>query len=61
MPVQYISRLVFDRKHENLCLVKDDRVAGAICFRIFPSQDFAEIVFCAIAANEQVKVSEFGN
>jgi len=30
-------------------------VAGAICFRTFPSRGFSEIVFCAVTSNEQVK------
>lgn len=29
---------------------------GGICFRMFPTQNFAEIVFCAVTSNEQVKV-----
>lgn len=29
---------------------------GGICFRMFPSQGFTEIVFCAVTSNEQVKV-----
>ena len=34
---------------------KSDTVAGAICFRTFPSRGFSEIVFCAVTSNEQVK------
>ena len=30
-------------------------VIGGICFRPFPTQAFAEIVFCAITSTEQVK------
>uniref|UniRef100_T1JCV1 histone acetyltransferase n=1 Tax=Strigamia maritima TaxID=126957 RepID=T1JCV1_STRMM len=55
MPKEYISRLVFDPKHKTLALVKDKRVIGGICFRMFPSQGFTEIVFCAVTSNEQVK------
>ena len=55
MPKEYISRLVFDPKHKTLALIKDDRVIGGICFRMFPSQGFSEIVFCAVTSNEQVK------
>ena len=32
------------------------KVIGGICFRMFPSQGFTEIVFCAVTSNEQVKV-----
>lgn len=55
MPKEYITRLVFDPKHRCLALVKDNNVIGGICFRMFPSQGFTEIVFCAVTSNEQVK------
>ncbi|XP_014664151.1 PREDICTED: histone acetyltransferase KAT2A-like isoform X2 [Priapulus caudatus] len=56
MPKEYITRLVFDPKHKCMCLIKDDnKVIGGICFRIFPTQGFTEIVFCAVTSNEQVK------
>lgn len=55
MPREYITRLVFDPKHKCLALVKDNRVIGGICFHMFPSQGFSEIVFCAVSSNEQVK------
>ncbi|PAA90919.1 hypothetical protein BOX15_Mlig015281g1 [Macrostomum lignano] len=55
MPKEYIARLVFDPKHKNLVLVKRDQVSGGICFRMFPTQGFTEIVFCAVIFNEQVK------
>ncbi|NXT86466.1 KAT2A acetyltransferase, partial [Anhinga rufa] len=44
------------RKHKTLALIKDGRVIGGICFRMFPTQGFTEIVFCAVTSNEQVKV-----
>jgi len=55
MPRDYIARLVFDNRHRTLVLVKQDRVIGGICFRLFPTQRFSEVVFCAVTANEQVK------
>ncbi|VDO81539.1 unnamed protein product [Soboliphyme baturini] len=55
MPREYVARLVFDYKHKNMVLVKKGEVVGGVCFRMFPSQGFTEIVFCAITANEQVK------
>jgi len=55
MPKEYITRLVFDPKHKCLALVKENRVIGGICFRMFPTQGFTEIVFCAVTSNEQVK------
>uniref|UniRef100_A0A673J5W4 Histone acetyltransferase n=1 Tax=Sinocyclocheilus rhinocerous TaxID=307959 RepID=A0A673J5W4_9TELE len=55
MPKEYITRLVFDPKHKTLSLIKDGRVIGGVCFRMFPTQGFTEIVFCAVTSNEQVK------
>ena len=52
---EYITRLVFDPKHKTLALIKDGRPIGGICFRMFSSQGFSEIVFCAVTSNEQVK------
>ena len=43
-------------KHYSLVLMKERRVIGGICFRPFIQQSFAEIVFCAVAANEHLKV-----
>lgn len=50
----------FNRKHKTLALIKDGRVIGGICFRMFPTQGFTEIVFCAVTSNEQVKVYNKG-
>jgi hypothetical protein len=36
--------------------MKMGRIVGGICFRPFVEQGFIEIAFCAITANEQVKV-----
>lgn len=55
MPKLYITRLVFDPKHQNLVLLENDKVIGGICFRMFPSQDFSEIVFLAVCGSKQVK------
>lgn len=55
MPKEYITRLVFDPKHKTLALIKEGVVIGGICFRMFPTQGFTEIVFCAVSSNEQVK------
>ncbi|KAK7005041.1 histone acetyltransferase KAT2B [Biomphalaria glabrata] len=55
MPKEYITRLVFDPKHKCLVLVKHNHVIGGICFRMFPTQCFTEIVFCAVTSSEQVK------
>ena len=55
MPREYISQFVFDTKHKTLALIKRGRPIGGICFRMFPSQGFTEIVFCAVTSQEQVK------
>lgn len=55
MPKEYITRLVFDPKHRTLALIKDNKPIGGICFRMFPSQGFTEIVFLAVTSCEQVK------
>ncbi|KAI0383019.1 histone acetyltransferase GCN5 [Hypomontagnella monticulosa] len=56
MPKDYIARLVYDRSHLSLALVKPplDVVAG-VTFREFRDRKFAEIVFCAVSSDQQVK------
>lgn len=59
MPRPYVSRLVFDRKHESLALLKkvdnDYIVMGGCCYRPFREQKFAEIAFLAISHTVQVR------
>ncbi|KAJ1024625.1 hypothetical protein NDA13_004553 [Ustilago tritici] len=56
MPREYISRLVFDRNHQSMAIVKRGlQVVGGITYRPFKQRKFAEIVFCAITSTEQVK------
>ncbi|CAO3590351.1 unnamed protein product [Absidia cylindrospora] len=56
MPKEYIARLVYDRNHCSIALIRHPmKVIGGICYRPFNEQEFAEIVFCAIASTEQVK------
>lgn len=55
MPKEYIVRLVFDRNHRSLVLLKHNKVYGAISFRPYHEQGFLEIAFCAITATEQGK------
>ncbi|XP_075217485.1 gcn5 acetyltransferase [Lycorma delicatula] len=55
MPMEYISRLLFDPEHKTLVLLKDKRPIGGICFRTFATQGFTEIVFCVISSVLQVK------
>ncbi len=62
MPREYITRLVYDRKHEGLAILRHTlspgsrpTVIGGITYRLFPDRGFCEIVFCAISSSEQVK------
>lgn len=59
MPRPYVSRLVFDRKHESLALLKKSGgefvVMGGCCYRPFHEQKFGEIAFLAISHTEQVR------
>ncbi|KGO64539.1 Acyl-CoA N-acyltransferase [Penicillium italicum] len=56
MPKDYIARLVYDRSHLSMAIVKHPlEVVGGITYRPFNSRKFAEIVFCAISSDQQVK------
>lgn len=55
MPVEYIARLVLDKNHKALAIVKNKTIIGGIQFRPFPDRGFIEIVFCAIMVTEQVR------
>ncbi len=60
MPREYIARLIYDRNHLSMAIVRGVdtgkiEVIGGITYRPFNHRKFAEIVFCAIASNEQVK------
>lgn len=56
MPKDYIARLVFDRAHLSMAIVKMPlEVIGGITFRSFQDRKFAEIVFCAVSSHQQVK------
>ncbi|KAG0100219.1 histone acetyltransferase [Podila epicladia] len=56
MPREYIARLVYDRNHYSMAIVKAPLIVlGGITYRPFNHRKFAEIVFCAITSSEQVK------
>ncbi|KAF4945610.1 hypothetical protein FGADI_11791 [Fusarium gaditjirri] len=56
MPKDYIARLVYDRTHLSIAIVKKPLdVIGGISFREFRARKFAEIVFCAVSSDQQVK------
>ena len=57
MPKEYIVKLDCDRNHESLVIMRNKtKVIGGICYRLYPTQRFAEIAFLAVTATEQVKV-----
>lgn len=55
MPREYIVRLVMDRRHVSMGLMRQGRIIGGICYRPYHEQRFGEIAFCAISGTEQVK------
>ncbi|KAF2839459.1 putative histone acetyltransferase [Patellaria atrata CBS 101060] len=56
MPKDYIARLVYDRTHLSMAIVKKPlEVVGGITYRPFKGRQFAEIVFCAVSSDQQVK------
>ncbi|KAG7838533.1 hypothetical protein KL943_000609 [Ogataea angusta] len=56
MPKAYIARLVYDRSHVSIAVVRKPlHVVGGVTYRPFESHEFAEIVFCAISSTEQVR------
>ncbi|XP_061369075.1 histone acetyltransferase GCN5-like [Gastrolobium bilobum] len=55
MPKEYIVRLLMDRSHKSVMVIRRNHVVGGITYRPYASQKFGEIAFCAITADEQVK------
>ncbi|CCE82026.1 Piso0_002719 [Millerozyma farinosa CBS 7064] len=56
MPREYIARLVYDRSHLSMAVIRKPlTVVGGITYRPFSNREFAEIVFCAISSTEQVR------
>ncbi|KAL7583689.1 histone acetyltransferase GCN5 [Lactuca sativa] len=55
MPKEYIVRLVMDRGHKSVMVIRRNTVVGGITYRPYVSQKFGEIAFCAITSDEQVK------
>lgn len=58
MPANYITRIIFDPSQKTLAIIRNRNgkksPIGGICFRMFPTQGFTEIVFCAVNAAVQV-------
>lgn len=58
MPKEYICRLVLNRNHRSVAILKQDKsVLGGITYRTFPGQTFGEIAFCAVVGTEQVSLA----
>lgn len=59
MPREYIARLIMDRNHESMLIVRNkgkaSRVIGGVVYRVFEANKFVEIAFLAITSLEQVK------
>ncbi len=59
MPKEYIVRLIMDRNHESMLIVKKStnpvKVIGGVVYRPFHQRKFAEVAFLAITSLEQVK------
>ncbi|CAA6662848.1 unnamed protein product [Spirodela intermedia] len=55
MPKEYIVRLVMDRNHKSMMVIRNNIVVGGITYRPYRSQRFGEIAFCAIRSGEQLK------
>ncbi len=56
MPKEYIVKLVFDRNHESMVILKNKtKVIAGICFREFKSSRFAEVAFLAVTSTEQIR------
>ena len=49
MPKYYISKVVFDGRHESILIEGDSKIIGGACFRCFEGKPFAELVFLAIS------------
>lgn len=56
MPKDYIAKLVFDKSHRSVAVLKESRtLIGGITYKVFSKHRFAEIAFCAVEGMEQVQ------
>lgn len=56
MPKEYIVRLLFDQEHKCMVILKNkEEIIGGVCYKLFKSQEFAEIVFLAISNSQQIQ------
>ncbi|KAF4654237.1 Histone acetyltransferase kat2b [Perkinsus olseni] len=54
MPKAYLSRLMFDSKHETMVMIRGDSILGGCCFRQFQTH-FIEIAFLAVRSVHQIQ------
>ncbi|KAF4674740.1 Histone acetyltransferase kat2b [Perkinsus chesapeaki] len=54
MPKAYLSRLMFDSKHETMVMIRGDSILGGCCFRQFQTH-FIEIAFLAVRSFHQIQ------
>ena len=52
---EYVTKVVYDKKHRSILVKRNGSVCGGVCFRPFHEQGFAEIVFCAITHDHKCK------
>ena len=59
MPINYVNKLVLDKKHNLVLLEKcsksKTKVIGGFCYRFFKKKDLIELVFLAVSTLEQGK------
>mmetsp|Transcript_27327 Transcript_27327/g.63452 ORF Transcript_27327/g.63452 Transcript_27327/m.63452 type:complete len:303 (-) Transcript_27327:1640-2548(-) len=59
MPINYVNKLVFDKKHNLVVLEKGStsktKVIGGFCYRFFKKKEIIELVFLAVSTSEQGK------
>nr|GEZ28666.1 histone acetyltransferase GCN5 isoform X2 [Tanacetum cinerariifolium] len=56
MPKEYIVRLVMDKGHKSVMVIRRNTVVGGITYRPYMSQKLREIAFCAITLDEQTTI-----
>jgi len=59
MPINYVNKLVLDKKHKLVllekCSMSKTKVIGGFCYRFFKKKDLIELVFLAVSTSEQGK------
>lgn len=53
--IKFANDFLIFRRHKTLVLLKEIQPIGGICFRLFPTQGFTEIVFCAVTSRVRSK------